>query len=177
MHDSLKASVSYRDRFGKSFAYWAEILKTNMLAGLAFGAGIAFFLQISSTGLGYVSQILFARWLGPGEYGAYAYALSWAQLLSIISGLGLTTAVLRFIPQYITTQDMGRLWGVVSRSQQLTLVAGIVLATAGTIVLVLIEPKEMNVATLVIAMWLIPILSLQNLHMEMTRATQRIALA
>jgi len=148
-----------------------------MLASLVLGTGVAFLIQAAGVGLTYFSHILFARWMGPVEYGAYAYVFTWAQMLALLSGLGLTTGVLRFIPQYLTDQDWGRLRGVVSRSRQLTFTTGVLLAALGTVVLLLLQPQDMNTSTLLIGMWLVPLLASLNLQRGMIRGTQRVALA
>lgn len=88
------------------------------------GASAAFFLRAGGAGLKYLMEILFARWLGAEEYGAFAYAYNWAQLLSVFAGLGFVTTVLRFVPEYQTEQLWARLRGLINRSQQLTVLLG-----------------------------------------------------
>ena len=69
------------------------------------GASAALVLRAGGAGLKYLMEILFARWLGAEEYGAFAYAYNWAQLLSIFAGLGLVTTTLRFVPEYEVDKD------------------------------------------------------------------------
>lgn len=88
------------------------------------GASAAFFLRAGGAGLKYLMEVLFARWLGAEEYGAFAYAYNWAQLLSVFAGLGFVTTVLRFVPEYQTEQLWARMRGLVNRSQQLVALSG-----------------------------------------------------
>jgi O-antigen/teichoic acid export membrane protein len=99
------------------------------------GASAALILRAGGAGLKYLLEILFARWLGPEEYGAFAYAYTWAQLLSVLAGLGLVTTVLRFVPKYESNQQWGHLRGLIGRSQQLTVAAGCGVLLAGGAVL------------------------------------------
>jgi len=154
-----------------------KIRRPDLPASLARGASVALAIQISGAGMKYIVQILFARWMGPAEYGSYIYAFTWAQLLAVFAGLGLTTGVLRFIPEYLATRDWSRLWGVVRRSRQLTLIAGLVFATFSTIAVVQLHPQRIHIASLLVGLWLVPLLALLNLQMEMTRGTRRIGLA
>ena len=95
------------------------------------GASAAFVLRAGGAGLKYLMEVLFARWLGTEAYGAFAYAYNWAQLLSIIAGLGLVTATLRFVPAYEVEESWGKLRGLVGWSQRMTVGAGLLLASFG----------------------------------------------
>ncbi len=128
-----------------------------MFTSLALGSVVAFLIQATGAGILYLSQILFARWMGPVEYGGYAFAFSWAQLLAALSGLGFTTGVLRFIPQYLSVRDWERLRGVIFRSRQLTFLTGVVIAAIGTLVLLLLQPRTFNTVTLVLGTLLAPL--------------------
>jgi len=154
-----------------------RLRQPDTLAVFARGAGIAFVIQGAGIGLKYLSQVFFARWLGPAEFGNYTYALSWAQLLAVLGGLGLATGALRFVPEYLVAQDWPRLRGVVRRGRQLTLLASVVLAAVGTGLVWLIRPERIDGASLAVGLWLTPLIALMTLQMEMTRGAQRIALA
>ena len=71
---------------------------------------LAFLVQVSGVGLTtYIVQIFLARWLGTAEFGVYEYVISLTLLLGIVGGLGLPTAVLRFIAEYQVTQQWQKL--------------------------------------------------------------------
>ena len=99
------------------------------------GVSAAFLVQVAGAGLAYLLHILFARWMDAAEYGAYAYAISWAHMFALLGRLGFPSGVLRCIPQYSTQRDRARLRGVIDRSRQLTLLTGVGLATVGSIIL------------------------------------------
>ncbi len=155
----------------------SRLRQQDMLATLARGAGIAFAIQATGTGLKYLTQLLLARWMGASEYGVYAYAFTWANLLSVFATLGFTTGVLRFVPEYLTKKDWAHLHGFIRRVRQLVFLAGIVLATVGGLVLLLLRSPQMDVSALLLGMGLVPLLALMSVQMEMVRGTQRIALA
>ena len=155
----------------------SHLWQQDMLATLARGAGIAFIIQAGGTGLKYLTQVLLARWMGASEYGVYAYALTWANLLSVFATLGFTTGVLRFVPEYLARKDWAHLHGFIRRVRQLVFLAGLVLAAVGSLVLLLLRSPRMDVYALLLGMGLIPWLALMSVQMEMVRGTRRIALA
>ena len=144
---------------------------------MARGASAAFLVQVCGAGAIYLSQIVFARWLGVGDYGAFAFALSLALILTRPGELGLATGVVRFIPQYLAHQDWARLRGIVSRCRQLAFLAGVIIAILGTVVLQVWQPERIGANTLIVGMWLVPLLAFMNLQAEMIRSTQRMVLA
>lgn len=66
-------------------------------------------LSLSSTAAGaavaFISHVLFARWLGPTNYGAYAFALSWLAIAQIVALFGLPRAIVRFGSIYYSESD------------------------------------------------------------------------
>ena len=158
-------------------SYLQKIAQPSLLGTLALGTGAVFSIQVLGTGLVYVSHVLFARWMGASEYGAFVYAFSWTNLLTLLSGLGLTTAVLRFIPSYQEEQDWARLHGVIRRSRLLTCSTGVFFAVLGTIFLMLVNLQKINSETLLMGFWLIPLLSLVSMQKEVIRGFQHMVLA
>ncbi|BBL81901.1 flippase [Thermus thermophilus] len=155
----------------------SRLRQQDILATLARGAGIAFVIQATGTGLKYLTQVLLARWMGATEYGVYAYAFTWANLLSVFATLGFTTGVLRFVPEYLAKKDWAHMRGLIRRVRQLVLLAGIVLAAVGGLALIVLRSPQMDVSTLLLGMGLVPLLALMSMQMEMVRGMQRIALA
>ncbi|AEB12562.1 flippase [Marinithermus hydrothermalis] len=157
--------------------FLTRLKQQDMLATLARGAGIAFVLQASGTGLKYLTQVLLARWMGAAEYGVYAYAFTWANLLSVLATLGFTTGSLRFVPEYLAKEDWAHLRGFIRRVRQLVLLAGLLLAAVGGGILILLHSPQMNTTALLLGMALVPLLALVSVQREMVRGTRRIALA
>ena len=148
-----------------------------LLRFAATGASVALTVKILGTGIAYLSHLAFAQWLGAAEYGSYVYAVSWAKLLALLSGLGLTTAVLRFVPSYLENRDYSRLNGILRRSRQLTVLAAVLLAALASLVVLILRPEQVNMTTLLAALWLVPALALASLQAETILAARRIVLA
>ena len=76
----------------------------------------------------YLANICLARWMGATEFGLYAFAWSWAMILSHLVGGGIHSAAIRFVPEYRARGDDSRLNGLLRRSLQLTLATAVGLA-------------------------------------------------
>jgi O-antigen/teichoic acid export membrane protein len=84
-------------------------------------AGIAFLIRVASAALLYVSQVLFARWMGSFEFGVYVYVWTWVLLLGGLVDLGIATGAQRFIPEYVGTKQLDMLRGFLSGARWLVL--------------------------------------------------------
>jgi O-antigen/teichoic acid export membrane protein len=80
-------------------------------------AGAAFLIRVASAALLYVSQVLFARWMGSFEFGVYVYVWTWVLLLGGLIDLGIATGAQRFIPEYNGTNRLDMLRGFLSGSR------------------------------------------------------------
>ena len=87
-------------------------------------------LVVRAVGLaiGFVSHVLFARWLGPSQYGFYAIALSWALVLAVPVRFGLDVSALRFATVYLEERRVGELRGLVAFSISVMAVVATALA-------------------------------------------------
>jgi O-antigen/teichoic acid export membrane protein len=139
------------------------------------GASAALILRAGGAGLKYLLEILFARWLGPEEYGAFAYAYTWAQLLSVLAGLGLVTTVLRFVPKYESKQEWGHLRGLIGRSQQLTVAAGCGVFVLGGAVLSMVSYAHST--TLILGLASVAPMALINVQSSIIRGRKLITAA
>jgi O-antigen/teichoic acid export membrane protein len=68
-------------------------------AGAGSNVVFAFLVRIASAVILYISQIALARWMGDFEYGIYVVAWTWVLLLGGLSTLGLSTAMMRLLPE------------------------------------------------------------------------------
>jgi O-antigen/teichoic acid export membrane protein len=82
-------------------------------------AGLAFLIRVASAALLYVSQVLFARWMGSFEFGVYVYVWTWVLLLGGLVDLGIATGAQRFIPEYTGTSKLDMLRGFLAGSRWL----------------------------------------------------------
>ncbi|MEL7034955.1 MAG: flippase [Cyanobacteria bacterium J06592_8] len=152
--------------------------RSPFLLQLAKGARTAFLVQVSGVGLTYIVQIFLARWLGTVEFGIYEYVVSCVLLLAIFAGLGLPTAVLRFIAQYQVTQQWSQLSGLIQGTRRITLGFGVVIAVVTTVFMVTFQnPDWIYFTPFLIGVWIVPLMSLVQLQAEMARAFNKIILA
>lgn len=152
--------------------------RSPLLQNLARSAGIAFLVQVSGVGLTYIVQIFLARWLGIAEFGIYEYVISWTLLLAIFGGLGLPTAVLRFISQYQVSQQWQQLTGLIQGTWRLTGVISFALSLGTTLLILTFQDSSWIYYTpLLIGVWMVPLMALEKLQAEMARAFNKIILA
>lgn len=117
----------------------------DLLMALARGVGdrerdqrralFAFSIRVASAAIAYLSHALLARWMGAFEYGVFAYVWIWVIILGALSNLGLSTSVMRFVPQYRERGEADHLRGFVLRSLTISLAAPTAIAIAGAGVL------------------------------------------
>ena len=100
--------------------------------------GGVFVLRIIAQGLGLVTGVMLARLLGSVQYGAYTYAFSWLNVLTIPALLGMNTLVTREIATYRARQDWPKLWGMLRFASALTLTLALILAGGVLVVSALI---------------------------------------
>ena len=76
------------------------------------GTAGVFVLQIMATGLGFVTNILLARFLGATGYGVYSYIFAWLGLLMVVSMFGFGRLLVREIASYQTSSSLGLIHGL-----------------------------------------------------------------
>ncbi len=148
-------------------------LSRQFLVRLARGAVFALVIQSLGAGLGYLSQVAFARWMGLSQFGTYAYLIAWSTIFALLAGLGFPMSVLRFIPEYLTFGDNDRLRGLVHLSRRVTLGTSLAVAVIGTIIALALTPSKTTTAV-VFAVWLVPVGALINLDVAIIRAGGRV---
>ena len=82
-------------------------------------AGTVFLIRVIAAVLAYVSNVLFARWMGTFEFGVFVYVWTWVLLIGQALDLGLATAAQRFIPEYRERGLIDLLRGYISHSRWL----------------------------------------------------------
>lgn len=157
--------------------FWDKLQQPGMFTTLIRGASTALTIQTVGAGVGYLLQVLLARWMGVSAYGTYDYVMTISMVLAFLSGLGLSGAVLRFVPTYVAQQNWSYLRGVVWGSWWQTVIASLVLATVAT-PLVFHWVSDLDLLLpLILGIWLVPLLALQKLQLELLRGVRQIALA
>jgi len=120
-------------------------------------------LRIGSMGLGFVSTIILAQYLGASGYGIYAWALAWATVLQLIATLGLDTLTVREVAAQKTLAAWSAMRGLLRSGPLIALcssltIAAAVIATSFTFV------SSTEETTFIIAVALVPILALTNVR-------------
>jgi len=166
--------------FSKALARFLKSRRTSgLLATVVTGTGLALGIRVLGVGLGYASEVILARMLSAGDYGIYSLVIAWITLISLVALLGMHHAVVRFIPEYITREDGGRLRGIIYGSLGVALSLGVAIALAGTVILLLWDRSHpiagLNVWLL--GVWMIPLFALMRLAWNVAVALRRVVAA
>jgi O-antigen/teichoic acid export membrane protein len=159
---------------------WQKLQHPDLIATLIRGASAALLIQTAGAGINYGMQIGLARWMGAAEYGTYDYVMTLSTVLALLAGLGLSGAVLRFVPEYTVKQDWSRLRGLLLTSWWQTAIAGLITAAIAIVIIEVIDRStSLNSLrlSLLLGVWLIPLLALLKLQLEMSRSIRQIVLA
>jgi O-antigen/teichoic acid export membrane protein len=102
---------------------------------LVRGASGAFWVNAIGVGIAFVEHVLLARLLGVKDYGIFVYAITWMNVVSIVSILGFNNATLRFVGEYNGTKQWGLLRGFLKSSNRYVEIASITAAAVMTLVI------------------------------------------
>ncbi|MDX2157895.1 MAG: lipopolysaccharide biosynthesis protein [Hyphomicrobiaceae bacterium] len=141
-------------------------------SGAMTGAVTAFLVRVASAGLLYLSQIALARWMGSFEYGVYVFVWTWVLVLGGFSTLGLSTLVIRLVPEHRERGEMALLRGLLRYGRLIPLAAATLLTVLALAVLqfraeVLSEPF---VLPAMIALACVPMIALTDVQDGIGRA-------
>jgi len=146
-----------------------------LLRGAAAVLGISSIAQLLSLGL----QILFARLLGPPEFGVFSFVLASLSLCLILAKLGLDTSLIRLVAEFTAQGDAGRVLGLVRFAR----VTGSVLAILVAVVVVVTAAKTSAAESpsllhaLVVGGFLLPFAVASELTAATLRGLRRVAIA
>jgi len=104
-------------------------------------AGVAFAIRIASAAIVFVSQVLFARWMGDSEFGIYVYAWTWLVLVGELVHLGMPLTAQRFIPEYTHARAFDLLRGYLAGIRWMTFGIGTAAALLGALIVHAIENR------------------------------------
>ena len=83
------------------------------LRTIAKGAGVSFIGAFIGLGLGYLSRIIIARWLGAEDYGLISLGFAGLSIATTLSLVGLRSGIKRYVSFYKGREDKGRIKGTI----------------------------------------------------------------
>lgn len=110
------------------------IVNASSMGGVLAGAGFSLMIRVAATLLAYLSLVLLARWMGPAEFGVFAFAFAVVTVLTMPSTLGLHLVVLRDAALYHDGGGFEKLRALLVTSYGATLLVASLMAIAGVIV-------------------------------------------
>lgn len=144
-------------------------LRRGAAAGVAiFGAGVL---------VRTLSELGFARLMGPGDFGAYSYIFAWLTILAVAGGLGVPYAFVRFIPEYEVQKDYGRLRRLAHFGRVTTLASGVAVGALGAGAILALRPAGVGLSAIILGMATVPALALLTVESELARGFRRVVLA
>jgi O-antigen/teichoic acid export membrane protein len=135
-------------------------------------AGAVFVIRVVAAALAYLSNVLFARWMGSFEFGVFVYVWTWVLLIGQALDLGLATAAQRFVPEYRERGLFDLLRGFISRSRWIAVGVAITIAALCAGVVRLLHPwlDDYTVIPLYIACIALPAYALANVQDGISRS-------
>lgn len=94
----------------------------------------------------FLMQAALANELGVEGYGAFSYMLASLTVLSGLLPLGWMQGIQRYVTEYLESNRVSMLWGVITRSQQLTLLSSILFSVVFWVSAPWLAPKYQLVA-------------------------------
>ncbi len=74
---------------------------------------MVFIIRVASAAIAFFSQVLLARWMGTFEYGIFVAVWAGVIIASTLTGLGLPSAVVRFVAEYREQNRHSLVWGMI----------------------------------------------------------------
>ena len=149
-------------------------LRRHLTQVAAGSAGLA----LSSKLLTLLTSVLLARWMGAADYGVYATATALVALLTVPTGLGLPTLVVRLLAAYRVHQQWGLMRGLLVRGNQAVLGASLVIALTAAAAIWGLEDRLglAHTEVYILALALIPLTALSAVRSAALRGLHHVVL-
>lgn len=135
-----------------------------------------FVTKVVAAGLAFFISVLFARYLGPENFGVYAMAMSAISIFSTLAALGLPMLIVREAAVYTEGQHWGLLKGLIYRGHQWPMFASAFLIIALVVIAVaFMQPTWRMVVVLSVMM--LPQLALNQIRASILRGMHWVVLA
>ena len=174
---ALNLITKLKQRISKSLAELNA--NTTDLTDVIRGASVIMIIRVLGAAILYLSHVLLARWMGPFNFGIFAYAWVWVTVLGLIAPLGLNVAALRFLPYYLSKEKWRRVNGMIRHSQVIVLSTSLLIT--GIAVLVVFTSQtwipDYYITPMYIAFASIMVFALIDLHEGLARSFHLLRLA
>ncbi len=137
---------------------------------LAMAAATVFGLRVGAAVVVYVTHIVLARVLEPGDFGLLVFAQSLLWIVAMLSTFGLAPASIRVIPEALTTGKMSDISGFVHVARRISLGASLLLMSVAIAVWFLAEPGNTRLAVLATLAVAIPFNGFIGINTSIARA-------
>ncbi|MCU7878590.1 MAG: flippase [Candidatus Thiodiazotropha sp. (ex Lucinoma borealis)] len=153
-------------------------LKNGKGVGAIFARGAvrSFSAKALGLGIGFLLQIVMARALGIEQFGIYAFALSWVNVLLFLVVLGANKAILRFLPTYQLSESTAQIAGLLRWATSRTLIAGLAVCLAiwGYLTFFAAAGDQDLIKTMALAAVLLPFFGLSQLRQAGLNAMKQV---
>ncbi len=140
------------------------------------GSGLILSGKIMATGLGVISSLIIARYYGPDVMGIVAIINSVVAIVLIFGSMGMNTAILRLIPEYIEKYSIDDAWSVYKKVLYTVLLLsalyGVCVFLASPWIAISLFNLEILRSFFTIAAIFIPLMAVNSLNSETLRALQ-----
>jgi O-antigen/teichoic acid export membrane protein len=145
------------------FLRGASLKRGNLLEVLVRASQV-FAIRLVGAGLTYASMVVLARWLGPHNFGIYAYVLVIITLLGLGFSFGFNSSALRFVPSYLARKKLRRLSGFLRRSHGIVVGLSLfgAICGAGLVWLFRNDIESYYVMPLLVGLLCVPVWTLLN---------------
>ena len=137
---------------------------------------MALAIRIAGAGGMFLSHIVLARSLGVVGFGEYSLAIAWLQVLTVAGKLGLDNTSLRYVAEYVTRNETGKLRGFLHASTRASLLASTTVASLVIALVFLFRTAigESLSGCLIVAALMIPLVSLRQIQEASLRGVGRL---
>lgn len=131
-----------------------------------FNASLVFFQKLAHTGLTFLTAIVLARITGAEGYGAYAFAISWVTITTLLGMLGFDKLLIRELAKYFSDERHAEAGGMLRKADQIVLgvsgIVGLLMAAVG-LLLIYFTDEKLGYA-LLLAIPIMPMLAIMRLR-------------
>lgn len=132
-------------------------------------------VNLSATGLNFLTTLVLTHALGASGFGVYAFAIAWSTVLTVPAALGMSPLIIRGISRYQVESEWGLLAGLVRHSHRAVIVSSVgLIAIAGAVGALL--TRSVTTAPFLIALLLVPIISLTTMRQAAMQGLGRVTL-